>query len=339
MNSHGSQHSEKNREKVTSSIRIGEESKLLGSPEAVEELIEGEFDTPLLAREELSKLVEEGYLPVFPMDRAEAIDALMDEGLTPKSKLMEKMDTVVGTIGRPHLRGKSRFLVVILEPEKIADKIAPRFTGKNGRTFVGAVSPLGPIGKEHIMILDPDTLEVLHAPEHVREMQDMRIMIHGETRSLGSLLREKQLEAEQFTSDDAVNREFSDLIKHDYLPVFPLSADMLEEVKKDGLMLGKTNVSAAHAWRGTLGRTPGKGDYLVVIVDRHLVEKALMPVKTRGGAFVGGVEAQESIPPRAIAIIDTKTQKLVSAPEGVEFEKGEIRGVVESVREKVQKAA
>lgn len=146
------------------SIKINGVTKLLGSSDIQTELESDVIDTDTNAKAKIMDLIHEGYLPVFPTDKVESIDWISDEGIDPRKPLMQTLNEVIGTIGRLPSKGKSKFLVAVLHPEDIAKSLTPRFTGKKGK-FIGALSPLQKVSKENLIILDPDTFEILHAPE------------------------------------------------------------------------------------------------------------------------------------------------------------------------------
>jgi len=318
------------------SIFIAGKTGKLGSQSEQDLLDEDLIEEPQAAADRIGELVDKGYLPVFPLNRAGVLDLVMEKGIDPNVPLLEGQKTVTGTIGRLHNPKKDRFLVVILDPAKEVKNLSPRFTAEKGTAFIGAVTPLRTVSKDNIAILDPETLEILWAPEGMVDLHEKKIIVNGAVKSLGNRLKTRELEESEYGSPEEAKRELIALLFGGYLPAFPFKKDRLEDVKKNGLDPSESNVKDFRGWRGSIGRQPYFTDYYAVIIDRNLAEDSLEPFFQKDEIFTGMVYTEKKIPSESIAIVDARTGEVVSGPKGVESEP--VKSVRRGVSEKVKRA-
>lgn len=320
------------------SIMVGRDEKRLGSLEAETELAEDTIVERVGAEHKIEELLREGFVPVFPLGDPSQIDHVIDHGLAPGRSLVEGIKELRGTIGRMPPVVDKYMWVVVVDPEA-AKLLDPRFTGAKDHGFTGSVGIKKEISKDSVMIIDPKTLEVLHAPRHLmQKLEQMQLKIAGKAKSLGSAEAGEEVENKGITDLHAARKEMQSLLKGGYLPVLPFEASHLDSVMERGIDSQESNVVSNNGWRGTLGRPPVtylKKCYWAVIVD----EKEFSALDPFNGS-PSTVSITRDVPAESIVIIDPETGKILHSPEGVKAEVVKsIGGVVGSTREKLKKVA
>lgn len=320
------------------SFTVGKEEKLLGSHEVEEELEDEGLTDHKPAKEKIDELVEQGYLPAFPFNKLEELDYLFEHGLDPNRSLVENLKDLRGTIGRIPTLAEKYYLVLIVD-DKEAKAVIPRFTRPKDHAFVGGIGLSRPVSNEAIMVIDPQTFEIVYAPEKFKQQfQELQLKVSGKTRSLGSVEEGEAVKEKQIDTADAARDELKSLLKRGYLPVFPFPEEMLKDVKKHGLELSKSNVVSEHGWRGSLGRNPVKyanDSYWAVVVNEKAFS-SLEPFENNPST----VALTGNVPKEAVVIIDPETNKIVHAPEGTKVEMVKnVAAVVGSTREQMKKVS
>ena len=148
---------------VPITVMVGNEAKFLGSLAMERELEEDSIVKEEAAEEKIEELVEEGYLAVFPLSKSSSISAVVDHGLDPKRSLISGTEDLRGSIGKLPVHKDEYYWVLLINKED-HKKVDPRFTRKGDKAFIGTVGLSAPISKDNIIIVDPLTLIIHHAP-------------------------------------------------------------------------------------------------------------------------------------------------------------------------------
>ncbi len=263
---------------------------------------------------------------------------MLEHGLAPNRSLVENLKDLRGTIGRVPSLAEKYYLVLIVD-ENAAKAVIPRFTRPKDHAFVGGISLSKEVSNESIMVIDPQTFEIVYAPERFKQkFQELQLKVSGKARSLGSVEEGESVKEKQIDTPDTARDEMKSLLKRGFLPVFPFPADMLGSVKKHGLDLSESNVVSEHGWRGSLGRNPVKyanDSYWAVLVDEKSFSSLELFENNPATVALTG-----NVPKEAVVIIDPETNRIVYAPEGAKVEMVKnVAAIVGSTRGQMKRVA
>jgi len=114
-----------------------------------------------LCTEKLEELEENGYRPVFSVEKKYE-DQILQKGLEPRPTWIKNAWVLAGTIGIRYLNKEGNRILCVLKPgiSFESKKVAPRLTGHHGY-FQGVISTVKSIYPDELIMIDTETMEVI----------------------------------------------------------------------------------------------------------------------------------------------------------------------------------
>ncbi len=139
-------------------LKVSGKTRSLGSVEEGESVKEKQIDTPDAARDEMKSLLQRGYLPVFPFP-AEMLRDVKKRGLDLSQSNVVSEHGWRGSLGRNPVKYANDSYWAVVVDEKSLASLEP--FEKNPAT----VALTKNVPKEAVVIIDPETNRIVHAPE------------------------------------------------------------------------------------------------------------------------------------------------------------------------------